>query len=133
MVRSPVLLVAAIAALLLVGCCNPCPCERICDPCASCPSMQVHAAPRAPVVVRTAPSPVPTVVQVGPAPAAPAAPTAPAAPKAVPYNATCPVMLGNPVNPDITTVWNGKVVGFCSETCRVRFTKDPEKYAKNLP
>ena len=65
--------------------------------------------------------------------AAPAAPAAPAAAAAAPYNATCPVMLGNAVDPSITTVWQGKVVGFCSETCRAKFLKNPEKYAKNLP
>jgi YHS domain-containing protein len=42
-------------------------------------------------------------------------------------------MLGNPVNPAITTLHQGKVVGFCSEMCRQKFLKNPGKYEKFLP
>jgi YHS domain-containing protein len=115
--RRPLgLLASAVAGLLLAGCCcprtgTPCP-----DPCAARPS--IESASGAPVGL------APTVVEVRPAPAALAG---------APYNATCPVMLGNPVDPAITTTWDGKIVGFCSETCRAKFLKNPEKYVKNLP
>src|SRR5205823_1332419 len=35
----------------------------------------------------------------------------------VPYNDTCPVLLGNKVDPRFKTKWNGKVVGFCCPMC----------------
>lgn len=52
---------------------------------------------------------------------------------AKPINETCPVLLGNAVDRKITTVWNGKLVGFCCPMCKAKFEKNPEKYAKNLP
>lgn len=115
--RRPLgLLASAVAGLLLAGCCCPRPGTPCPDPCAARPSIdRAAAAPAMPA----APS-----VEVGPAPAVTAG---------APYNATCPVMLGNPVNPAITTTWDGKIVGFCSETCRAKFLKTPEKYVKNLP
>jgi YHS domain-containing protein len=42
-------------------------------------------------------------------------------------------MLGNPVDPSITTVHKGKLVGFCSTMCREKFLKNPAKYEKFLP
>jgi YHS domain-containing protein len=51
----------------------------------------------------------------------------------VPYNETCPVLLGNKVDPRFKTKWNGKVVGFCCPMCRAKFERNPERYAKDLP
>jgi YHS domain-containing protein len=81
------------------------------------------------------------MIQLAPsAPVPPAPPAAPKSPQAAagpaapaPINATCPVLLGNPVDPQYTTVYQGKVVGFCCPMCKAKFEKDPEKYAKNLP
>jgi hypothetical protein len=50
-----------------------------------------------------------------------------------PCNATCPVLLGNPVDPSVTSVFEGRVVGFCCRICKAKFDADPAKYAKNLP
>jgi YHS domain-containing protein len=52
-------------------------------------------------------------------------------PAAAPVNKTCPVMAG-PVDPKVTTVHDGKVIGFCCEDCIATFKKDPAKYMKNL-
>ena len=117
-------------SLALAACC----CENRCRPCGSPCARVVSPDGRA----------VPGVVVVEPATrggagsiailVAPVAPPAPAAPDAAaPYNATCPVLLGNPVDARYTTIHKGKVVGFCCPMCKAKFEKDPEKYAKNLP
>ncbi len=48
------------------------------------------------------------------------------------WNTVCPVM-GKKVNPKIKLeVYNGKAYGFCCAGCDAKFSKDPEKYSKNL-
>jgi YHS domain-containing protein len=54
------------------------------------------------------------------------------APATQPVNKMCAVMPEDPVDPDVTTVYNGKVIGFCCKDCVSAFKKDPEKYVKNL-
>jgi hypothetical protein len=126
-VKRTLALTGVVSLLAFAGGCNSGACCRPCDPC----------APRGIVVASTPPSapaaptpPTPPTVEV---PAPPPAPTPSASTTAAPYNATCPVMLGNPVDPTITTVHGGKVVGFCSTMCREKFLKNPLKYEKFLP
>ena len=38
----------------------------------------------------------------------------------------------NEVDPKVTTVYKGKVIGFCCRDCIKDFQKDPEKYMKGL-
>jgi YHS domain-containing protein len=48
------------------------------------------------------------------------------------WNQVCPIT-GEEVDPEATTeVYNGKVIGFCCNSCDKKFKKDPEKYMKNL-
>ena len=60
--------------------------------------------------------------------------TAPAAtqPDAKPVNKFCAVDRDNEVDPKVTTVYQGKVIGFCCRDCIKDFQKDPEKYMKDL-
>ena len=44
----------------------------------------------------------------------------------------CPVM-GNPINPDIYTEYEGKKVYFCCPECKGKFEAAPEKYISKLP
>lgn len=50
-----------------------------------------------------------------------------------PVNATCPVMLGNPVDPTVTAAWKGVTVAFCDPSARTAWLADPARYAGNLP
>lgn len=47
--------------------------------------------------------------------------------------ATCPVMAGNDIDPDIFTVYQGKKVYFCCQSCKAAFEKGPQKYLAGLP
>ena len=60
--------------------------------------------------------------------------TVPAAtqPAAKPVNKFCAVDRDNEVDPKVTTVYKGKVIGFCCRDCIKDFQKDPEKYVKDL-
>ncbi|HEV7299439.1 MAG TPA: YHS domain-containing protein [Tepidisphaeraceae bacterium] len=53
-------------------------------------------------------------------------------PAAAPVNKFCPIQTENPVDPDVTTDWNGKKVAFCCAGCIDEFKKDPEKYAEKM-
>ncbi|MBP7049499.1 MAG: YHS domain-containing protein [Phycisphaerae bacterium] len=46
---------------------------------------------------------------------------------------TCPVMEGNPINPDIFVEYKGKKVYFCCKGCPEKFLANPEKYLAKLP
>ena len=46
---------------------------------------------------------------------------------------TCPVMAGNPINPQIFSVYKGKRVYFCCHRCKSMFDKEPEPYVSRLP
>ena len=46
---------------------------------------------------------------------------------------TCPVMEGNPINPNIFVEYKGKKVYFCCAACPEKFKADPEKYLSKLP
>ncbi|MDD2717647.1 MAG: hypothetical protein PHW04_17295 [Candidatus Wallbacteria bacterium] len=48
-------------------------------------------------------------------------------------NKLCPVMEGNPVDPNIFVDYQGKRVYLCCEICRAEFTAHPEKYLSKLP
>lgn len=47
-------------------------------------------------------------------------------------NTICPVM-GRPVNPSVpTSVYQGRVIGFCCRACKPMFDADPSAYAGNI-
>lgn len=46
---------------------------------------------------------------------------------------TCPVMLGNKVDPSIYVDYEGKRVFFCCDVCKDTFEQDPNKYLDELP
>lgn len=91
-----------------------------------------------PAPVRIVPSPVAApapAVAVAPGPFEPvfAPATAVAGASGRPVNATCPVMLGNPVDPAVTAVYQGRVIAFSDYTARWKWNTDPSRYADNLP
>ncbi len=47
-------------------------------------------------------------------------------------NQYCAVMSDNKVDPNVTTVHDGKTIGFCCEECIPTFKKDPAKYLASL-
>lgn len=53
-------------------------------------------------------------------------------PAATPTNDTCPVMPGEPVDPEIFVEYQGRRVWLCCTKCKARWERDPEKYAVNL-
>lgn len=46
-------------------------------------------------------------------------------------NKVCPVM-GHPVDPDVSIVYQGKRIYFCCPGCDKKFLEDPEKYIRIL-
>jgi len=46
---------------------------------------------------------------------------------------TCPVMVGNKIDPNIYTEYRGKRVYFCCAKCKAAFESNPEKYLDRLP
>ena len=49
-----------------------------------------------------------------------------------PINKYCAVNRDEEIDPTVTTVYNGKVIGFCCDDCIPKFKKDPGKYMKDL-
>jgi YHS domain-containing protein len=49
-----------------------------------------------------------------------------------PINTHCAVDKGDEIDPKVTYLYNGQVIGFCCEKCIAEFKKDPEKYMKDL-
>jgi YHS domain-containing protein len=49
-----------------------------------------------------------------------------------PINKFCAVNKDEEIDPTVTYVYNGKVIGFCCDSCIPKFKKDPEKYMKDL-
>ena len=84
-----------------------------------------HTAPgsmRAPMPTSAADRTAPPVTQAVPN-------SAPMAPS----NALCPVM-GQPIDPSVaTSLYKGKVVGFCCAGCKPAFDASPDAYASKLP
>ena len=60
------------------------------------------------------------------------APATQASAALVPINKFCAVDRGNAVDPTVTYLYKGKVIGFCCEDCVPKFKEDPEKYMKDL-
>ena len=54
------------------------------------------------------------------------------APSTQPVNQYCAVNHDEKIDPSVTTVYNGKVVGFCCPDCIPMFQKNPEKYLKDM-
>lgn len=46
---------------------------------------------------------------------------------------TCPVMVGNAIDPNLHVDYQGKRVYFCCNMCVGEFQKNPEKYLDRLP
>ena len=86
------------------------------------------SAPAAPALQPVAAAPSPVFAPSGFAPA-----TAGFGASGRPMNATCPVMLGNPVDPAVTAVFQGRVIAFSDYTARWKWNTEPERYAVNLP
>jgi YHS domain-containing protein len=57
-------------------------------------------------------------------------PTTQAAAK--PVNKFCAVDHDNEVDPKVTVIYKGMVIGFCCKDCIKDFEKDPDKYVKNM-
>jgi YHS domain-containing protein len=51
---------------------------------------------------------------------------------AKPVNKFCAVNTEDAVDPTVTTVYEGKVIGFCCEDCQKKFDLDPKAYAAKL-
>jgi YHS domain-containing protein len=49
-----------------------------------------------------------------------------------PVNKFCPIDRENAVDPTVTTVHKGKVIGLCCEDCQKKFDLDPDAYMANL-
>jgi YHS domain-containing protein len=49
-----------------------------------------------------------------------------------PINKYCAVDRGNEVDPTVTYLYQGKLIGFCCDDCIPKFKKDPDKYMKDL-
>lgn len=48
-------------------------------------------------------------------------------------NKVCPVMVGNEVNPELYSTYEGKRVYFCCPSCKEAFDKNPIEYLDRLP
>lgn len=53
-------------------------------------------------------------------------------PTAKAINKFCPVDSDNEVDPKVTIVYQGKVIGFCCRDCIKDFQKDPQQYMEKL-
>ena len=51
---------------------------------------------------------------------------------AKPVNKLCAVNPDDAVDPTVTTVYEGKVIGFCCEDCQKKFDLDPKAYVAKL-
>jgi uncharacterized membrane protein len=49
-----------------------------------------------------------------------------------PVNKLCPVKPDQPVDPDVTTTYQGRTIGFCCGRCLRKFEANPERYAVRL-
>ena len=70
-------------------------------------------------------------VNAGALPVTAAAAPAPVAAAGKPINDKCPV-LGKPIDPTKTFVYQGKVIAFCCGKCCAEFAKNPKKYVAKL-
>jgi len=91
------------------------------------------SAPASPLPVAPAPQPVAAAPSPVFAPSGFEPATAGFGASGRPVNATCPVMLGNPVDPAVTAVFQGRVIAFSDYTARWKWNTEPERYAVNLP
>ena len=46
---------------------------------------------------------------------------------------TCPVMEGNPIDPNVFVEYEGQKVYFCCTSCKAKFLADPNQYVAKLP
>ena len=58
--------------------------------------------------------------------------TQPVAASAKPVNQYCAVDKDQKVDPSVTYLYQGQVIGFCCEDCIPKFKQDPQKYMKDL-
>ena len=52
--------------------------------------------------------------------------------EAVAVNKMCPVHTDDPVDPTVTTVYEGRKIGFCCDDCLKKFDADPARYAARV-
>jgi YHS domain-containing protein len=65
-------------------------------------------------------------------PAAPLPASTQASATLTPINKYCAVEKGDEIDPAVTYLYQGKVIGFCCEDCVPKFKANPEKYMKDL-
>lgn len=53
--------------------------------------------------------------------------------KEIPEQTTCPVMVGNPIDPSLHVDYEGQRIYFCCKTCVRMFSENPEQYLNHLP
>ena len=53
-------------------------------------------------------------------------------PAAKPVNKFCPINQDNEIDPAVTYLYKGKLIGFCCPDCIAEFKANPEKYMKTL-
>jgi hypothetical protein len=87
---------------------------------------------REPIVLSSRTSPA-AVASPAPLPAPRVRAASEIAARLRPINATCPVLLGSPIDPSVTTSYNGRVIAFADVSSRSRWLADPAQYARNLP
>lgn len=63
---------------------------------------------------------------------APASAPATQASAGQPINKFCAIETKNEIDPKVTTVYEGKTIGFCCKDCIPDFKKDPAKYMASL-
>jgi YHS domain-containing protein len=59
-------------------------------------------------------------------------PSTPATKPTKAVNKNCPVESEHEVDPKVTRLYQGKLIGFCCNDCLETFDKDPEKWAKRV-
>ena len=87
----------------------------------------------APVTPGAAPTETPEdVTPPTTAPGAATRPTTSASASLSIVNQFCAIEQENKVDPDVTTTYNGKTIGFCCKDCIPKFEKEPAKYMATL-
>ena len=124
--------IAAVAVVALAtSACN--------SPCSSCHAKQVPTQPRAALARQPLSAPVAwpvrsvARVESSPARTFTATPAPLARAGSASYNATCPVLVGNPISTRYTSEWKSRTIAFSSATAKMMWDADPARYAGNLP
>jgi YHS domain-containing protein len=104
----------------------------------SCGAMLVGCEAKEETNVPSTPRAAPTTEEstdVTPPTTGPAATTRPATSASASLtivNKYCAIETENKIDPEVTTVYNGKTIGFCCKDCIPKFEKEPAKYLATL-